>query len=96
MLDVHTTKNFVFFNELKLKSLPVTIEAGFSKWTINNPDNGVTWEHVTVAGNSPGDKAMRLNHFNYNSVGQIDELISPILNFSGDTLIEFTITSLIK
>ncbi len=76
--------------EIGGNSLPYNedFEAGFSKWTINNPDNGVTWEHVTVAGNSPGDKAMRLNHFNYNSVGQIDELISPILNFSGDTLIE--------
>ena len=31
MLDVHTTRNLVFFNELKLKSLPETIEVGFSK-----------------------------------------------------------------
>ncbi len=30
-------------------------------WTISNPDNGITWEILTVAGSSPGDKAAKID-----------------------------------
>ncbi|CAI8350231.1 MAG: Xyloglucanase [Owenweeksia sp. TMED14] len=81
-----------YVNALEIggQSLPFNedFESGYAKWSINNPDNSVTWEQVSVAGNTPGDKAVRINHFSYNSVGQKDELISPVLNFVGDTLVE--------
>ena len=52
-------------------------------WTIVNPDSSFTWERFTVGGTSPGDQAMRMNFYAYNSVGQRDFLISPALNLNG-------------
>ena len=85
------TSDSTYTNALEIggQSLPFNedFESGYAKWNIENPDNGVTWEKVTVSGNSPGNQAMRINHYSYNSVGQEDELVSPILNFVGDTLV---------
>jgi PKD repeat protein len=52
-------------------------------WSIVNPDNSTTWEIATVAGTVSGDKAARVNIFNYNAAGQRDGLVSPTLDFSG-------------
>jgi PKD repeat protein len=52
-------------------------------WTIENPDNLMTWALTTVAGNSPGNKAAWMNFFNYAvPAGRRDRLISPPLNFT--------------
>lgn len=52
-------------------------------WTIVNPDSNFTWERFTVGGTSPGNQAMRMNFYAYNSVGQRDYLVSPALNLNG-------------
>jgi subtilisin family serine protease/PKD repeat protein len=52
-------------------------------WTINNPDGDITWDIVTVAGNTPGNRAARMNFFNYAQASQRDGLITPLLNLSG-------------
>lgn len=52
-------------------------------WTIDNPDNNITWDIVTVAGNNPGDKAARMNFYNYTQSSQRDGLISPLLDLTG-------------
>ena len=62
-------------------------ENGLSGWEINNPDNSTTWSITTVGGTSPGSNAMMLDHYAYSTSGAVDELISPPLDFSNDTLV---------
>ncbi len=54
-------------------------------WSIDNPDNGVTWNMFTVSGSVSGSRAAGINLFNYNSTGQRDRLITPPLDFSNHT-----------
>lgn len=60
-------------------------------WTIQNPDNGITWAISTVGGNGPGTLAAGINLYNYTAAGQRDGLISPVLNLSGvsNTVLSF-------
>lgn len=51
-------------------------------WTVQNPDNGITWGLFTVAGSTSGTNAAGVNLFNYNARGQRDGLITPVLDFS--------------
>jgi serine protease len=51
-------------------------------WTVNNPDNGMTWERVETGGTQSGDFAYFLYHYEYETLGEIDQLVSPTLNFS--------------
>jgi hypothetical protein len=54
-----------------------------TKWSIRNPDGKKTWELVTAPRESPTNKAMRLNLFDYDeSYGEVDMLVSPILDLS--------------
>jgi serine protease len=57
-------------------------------WTVQNPDNGITWAISTVAGSTNGTRAAGVNHFNYDQQGQRDGLISPPLDFSGHANIQ--------
>ncbi len=70
-------------------SLPFTesFASGFATkhWQIENPDNLVTWDTITVAGTQPGSKAVYMNFFDYTSVTKRDQLISPALNLTGYT-----------
>lgn len=53
-------------------------------WTIENPDNFVTWGITTVGGDTPGTKAAWMNFFNYAMPpGRRDRMVSPALNFTG-------------
>jgi subtilisin family serine protease/PKD repeat protein len=52
-------------------------------WTIDNPDGDVTWDIVTVGGNTPGNRAARMNFFNYTQASQRDGMITPLINLSG-------------
>lgn len=52
-------------------------------WTVNNPDNEITWDVREVNGNAPGSKAAYMNLFVYYKMNQRDQLISPSLNFEG-------------
>lgn len=61
-----------------------------NNWTILNPDNAVTWDIASVSGTSPGNKAARLNYFNYASTGQRDAMLTPPLNLSGYISAELT------
>lgn len=54
-----------------------------SGWTVENPDEQITWESITVDGTTPGDKAVWMNNINYPRYGARDRLISPSMNFSG-------------
>lgn len=59
-----------------------TVPAG---WTLENPDNGVTWTTATVA-NGPqcsSTTAWKLNFYSYSSTGQQDRLVTPVIDLAG-------------
>jgi PKD repeat protein len=60
-------------------------------WVVDNPDNEITWEIATITGTSPGNKAAKLNFFQYVQPSRRDGLISPKLNFSGYSSITMTL-----
>ncbi len=56
-------------------------------WTIQNPDQKLTWQNVNAPNASPSNNAMKMDFFNYeDSEGEIDLLISPVLDLSTTTL----------
>ena len=57
-------------------------------WTILNPDNDITWDIVTTAGNTPGNKSARMNFYNYTQASQRDGLVSPMINLNGYSSVE--------
>jgi PKD repeat protein len=52
-------------------------------WSVENPDEGVTWDIRSVGGNTPGFMSAYMNLKEYLIVGERDGLISPPLNFMG-------------
>ena len=65
-------------------------ENGLNGWEIDNPDGGITWTSTTVNGTSTGTVGMFMNHYSYSGSAQRDELISPALDFSNDTLVSMS------
>lgn len=57
-------------------------------WSVQNPDNGITWDLFTVAGSTNGTRAAGINLFNYNASGQRDGLTTPALDFSNHANIQ--------
>ncbi|MEX2234441.1 MAG: choice-of-anchor J domain-containing protein [Cyclobacteriaceae bacterium] len=52
-------------------------------WITNNPDGQITWQIVTAANETPGNKALKLNYYDYeDKIGEIDIFLSPILDLS--------------
>ena len=58
-------------------------ENGTGGWAVFNSDNGITWANTTVNGTRQGSKAMMIDNFNYNAIGQRDALISPTFSLFG-------------
>lgn len=60
-------------------------------WTIADPDANISWDIYTVGGNGPGTNAAGIELYNYNSFGQRDGLITPVLDLSnvGSTTLDF-------
>ena len=50
-------------------------------WSIVNPDNGLTWERVNTIGYQ-SLKSVWLDNFDYNTPGQLDELVLPPLDLT--------------
>jgi hypothetical protein len=48
-------------------------------WTINNPDNDITWQKGPMGRSSAGSAF--INNFNYISFGQKDDLYTPVIQF---------------
>jgi M6 family metalloprotease-like protein len=51
-------------------------------WTVDNPDDDITWTIWDVAGSGDGDKAAGINLFDYGAFNQRDRLISPPIDFN--------------
>lgn len=76
-VEVSTNGTDVFYSEDFESG---TLEGnGFS---IDNPDNGITWGLNTVGGSVVGNKAAGINLFNYDDPGQRDGLITPSIDLS--------------
>ncbi len=52
-------------------------------WTIENPDDDVTWELYEIGGTTPGNTAIGIDFSDYVAIGQRDRFISPTFNLSG-------------
>lgn len=67
-------------------------ENGFdnNNWSIDNPDNSLTWEIVNAQGNGPGKKSARVHSFEYGNPGQRDGLITPPIDLSNYEDIKLT------
>jgi hypothetical protein len=50
-------------------------------WDIVNPDNAITWQRVYVASKS-GSASMRVDNFNYDHIGERDDLRMPSVKIS--------------
>lgn len=57
-------------------------------WSVDNPDNDLTWDLFTVAGSVSGSRAAGVNLFNYNAEGQRDGLITPTIDLSNHTNVQ--------
>ncbi|WP_158861239.1 M43 family zinc metalloprotease [Lunatibacter salilacus] len=64
-------------------SLPfVYSPADFNNWDIQNPDNSVTWEQISLPIDGTTESLIYLNAFNYNVQGEVDYFISPSFDLS--------------
>ena len=62
-------------------------------WTINNPSGNTTWEFHSTGGFASSSKSIKIDHFQTNNSGSIDELISPNISFESisQVYLEFTV-----
>ena len=60
-------------------------------WTVDNPDNEITWDIYSVSGNEPGNRAAAIKLNDYFPLGGRDRLISPPINLEGmdNAVLEF-------
>ncbi|KAB2915944.1 MAG: S8 family serine peptidase [Bacteroidetes bacterium] len=52
-------------------------------FTTLNPDNGATWDVVNANALKGSKRSLRMNFFNYATIGQRDALISPVMSLNG-------------
>lgn len=76
-------------------SLPFTEDFetnGFNnnEWYMTNPDNDITWGIATVVGTNPGNKAAKIDFYNYSAGGQRDGFQTPPLDLSSQTNVVMT------
>ncbi|MDO9553249.1 M43 family zinc metalloprotease [Rhodonellum sp.] len=65
-------------------SLPYSyIPADFNtKWVIDNPDSGITWEQRNMNISGVTQNAIMIRHYEYDGAGELDYFISPQLDLS--------------
>ncbi|HQV38799.1 MAG TPA: M36 family metallopeptidase [Flavobacteriales bacterium] len=56
-------------------------------WTLQNPDNATTWTTATLADGADcsSTTAWAINNYSYNSSGQEDRLVTPMIDLSGSS-----------
>lgn len=87
----HSVTKTAYITVISGTSLPLTQDFESTtfppaQWTVNNPDNGKTWEHITNIIGKSGlpTKATYVNHYNYYTLlGAKDELVSEKISLSG-------------
>ncbi|HRY32706.1 MAG TPA: PKD domain-containing protein [Bacteroidales bacterium] len=75
---------------IRIGGLPLPFQDDFESaglkhkaWTIENPNNDLTWDVTTTGGNPPGSFSARMRIFGTNSMGRRDRLITPPLDLNG-------------
>ncbi|SEF87011.1 M43 family zinc metalloprotease [Algoriphagus boritolerans] len=53
-----------------------------SDWVISNPDQAFTWERRTIFIGGEAQQSVYIRHFEYEGIGELDYLISPILDLT--------------
>ena len=91
----NNTRTSSFFVYDSYEGLPFTEDFesnsfATNNWYITNGDNDMTWEVVTVNGTTPGNKAARIDFFNYSNGGQRDGFQTAPFDFGPYTNIEMT------
>ena len=61
-----------------------------NNWYMTNADNDISWEIVTVDGTNPGNKAARIDFYNYSNGGQRDGFQTAPFDFGLYSNIEMT------
>lgn len=51
-----------------------------SGWSVDNPDNGITWNRQSPTPHATGNASARMNFFNYAVIGEVDFLILPLIS----------------
>jgi PKD repeat protein len=51
-------------------------------WSVDNPDENITWQITNTVGTSPGTTSVGLNFFSYSTIGQRDGFMSPPIDLS--------------
>ena len=59
---------------------PETFKA--EEWSIENPDDDITWDYFEVGGSFPGSTAAGIDFLHYYAISQRDRLITPPINLS--------------
>ncbi len=54
-----------------------------ASWTIQNPDQLITWQNVSANNGEAGNRSMFINFSAYEEQGVEDRLLTPIVNMSG-------------
>lgn len=85
-VDVNTNNNSASSNPVLQAAitLPYTfrMDSFGSEWVVDNPDNSLTWEKVTLSLNGTPQEVIRIQHYEYDASGQLDFLISPQIDLS--------------
>jgi PKD repeat protein len=86
------TKAFNVSNGASLPFLQAFESTTFppSDWTVVNSDGGITWARRAATGNGASTAAAYMNFYNYNSTGQLDELITEPIDLTTVTDAEMT------
>jgi PKD repeat protein len=93
LLNDQSDENFTLFTGSQSLPFNEDFESNTfntNSWTITNPDNGITWEILTVAGSTPGDKAAKMDLYNYGNGFERDGMQTPPLDFSNYTNVSMT------
>lgn len=100
-VSLTVTNNFGTGSETKTNYLVITdggsgtifeedFENGLQGWTIENPDNQLTWETKTIGGATSGSAAAFVNLYTYANEGTRDGLVSPTISLEGQSNLELT------
>ena len=82
----NTQSNTVSQADLNNVPLTETFEVFPGDWSLRNDDNSLTWEIADAVNELPGNRAIKMNFFDYdNADGEYDYLISPGLDFTNFT-----------
>ena len=91
-VDYHNNRRMVRFKHKPTFNLPYNenFENGinYANWNIINTDFSRTWESIQTSGIENSDSSIYVNIFGYNPRdGQKDEIISPSINLTGDSIL---------